>query len=77
MFPIGDTDVRPRRTAVMTIALVVINTIIFIYEFTLSQPALDSLFNRYAVIPTNILAGNHLYTLITNMFLLNIKQQMD
>ncbi len=69
MFPIGDTDVRPRSTAHVTIALVVINTIIFIYESTLSQPALDSLFNQYAVIPTNILAGNHLYTLFTNMFL--------
>ncbi|MGE5223571.1 MAG: rhomboid family intramembrane serine protease [Omnitrophica WOR_2 bacterium] len=69
MFPIGDTDIRPRRTAFITIALVVINTIIFIYEFTLSQPALDSLFSQYAVIPTNILAGNHLLTLFTSMFL--------
>lgn len=69
MFPIGDTEVRGRGAPVVTIALVIINTVIFLYEFILSQPALEALFNQYAVIPANIQAGAYYYTLFTAMFL--------
>lgn len=69
MIPIGDTPVRRRGPAFVNLGLIAINTIIFLYESMLSQPQLEALFQQYATIPTNILAGNHMYTLLTSMFL--------
>ena len=69
MFPIGDTEVRGAKPGVITISLIIMNVLVFLYEVTLSQPALEAFYSNYAVIPAEITSGNHLYTLLTSMFL--------
>ena len=69
MFPIGDTEIRGAKPAVVTISLVILNVLVFLFEATLSQGALENFYRQYAVIPADILQGRHLYTLITSMFL--------
>jgi len=45
------------------------NVAIFIFQTTLSEPALLAFIDRFATTPTEILAGSSRYTLITSMFL--------
>lgn len=69
MFPIGDTNVRGRGFPFVNYAIIIINAIVFFYELSLSQPALDNFFNHYAVIPTQILNGQNWASLLTSMWL--------
>lgn len=69
MFPIGDTEVRGSGPGIVTIVFIAINVLVFLFEITLSDPALESFFQQYAVVPVEILQGDQLYTLLTSMFL--------
>lgn len=69
MFPIDDTDVRGAGPGVLTIALVVINVIVFLAEVLVFRPGLEAFFRQYGVVPTQILQGQQLYSLLTSMFL--------
>lgn len=69
MIPIGDTDVRGAHFPIVTVALIAINVVVFLYQVTLSLPALESFYMQYAVVPTEIMQGDALYTLLTAMFL--------
>ena len=69
MFPIGDTEIKGARLAVVTITLVVLNTLVFLYEITLSQPALEAFYQQWAVVPAKIMQGQNLITLLTSMFI--------
>lgn len=53
----------------MTAALVAVNAGVFIAQITLFRPELRDIFHRYGVVPTQILQGEHLYSVITSMFL--------
>jgi membrane associated rhomboid family serine protease len=59
-------DVIPSRTfPVFTIAFIVLNSVVFLFEISLPLPARDSLFSTYGVVPARL----ELQTLFTSMFL--------
>jgi membrane associated rhomboid family serine protease len=69
MFPIGDTDVKGSGPGILTIVLIVINVLAFLFELSLGQSGLRDFVQQYGVVPTEITQGNQLYSLFTSMFL--------
>ena len=69
MFPIGDEEVRGVGPGVMTIALIGLNALIFLFEATLSVPSLESFVTQYGSIRLEILRGQDWCTLLASMFL--------
>lgn len=69
MIPVGDTEVRGSGPGILTIALIVINVIVFLFEAMMSTPELENFFRAYGVVPAQIMQGNGLITLLTHMFL--------
>lgn len=69
MIPVGDTEVRGSGPSIVTIALIVINVIVFLFEAMMSQPELENFIRSYGVVPAQITQGNGLITLLTHMFL--------
>ncbi len=69
MIPIGDDNIRGAPFPIVNTLLIVINTIVFLFEFSMDQNTLQAFINHWGVIPTQILAGQHLVTLLTGMFL--------
>jgi membrane associated rhomboid family serine protease len=67
MIPLRSTE-RIYSTAVVTAALIAINTLIFLYQATLSPYALNSFVNEWGIIPDQM-RGWGLITLGTSMFL--------
>jgi len=64
VFPIS--DVIPSRTPpVVTVAIIIVNALIFLYQLTLPEPALQLFVGTYAVVPAHF----HPATLITSQFL--------
>jgi len=64
VFPIS--DVIPSRTPpVVTVAIIVVNALIFLDQLTLPEPALQLFVGAYAVVPAHF----HPATLITSQFL--------
>lgn len=70
MFPIRDHN-PSEQTPYVTYGLIVLNIIIFLGYFPLSdgQENLSGFFANWAMIPAQIANGNDYYTLITSMFL--------
>ncbi len=68
MIPIGDENRGRRGLPVVTITLVVINVLVFLYQNTLSLEQLNSFILTYGVIPARIEAHQDFYTLLTSMF---------
>lgn len=79
MIPISDTShSRHSGPALVTIALIIINTLVFLYQVTLPDRELDQFIMRYAMIPAELLTGvdrppTNPYgvtsTLLTSMFM--------
>lgn len=69
MIPIGDENIQGAGPAFINWLLIVINTVVFLFEVTMSQPALEAFINQWGVIPVNILNGQNMITLFTAMFL--------
>jgi len=64
VFPIS--DVIPSRTRpVVTVAIIVVNVLVFLYQLTLQEPAMQLFVGTYAVVP----AYFHPATLVTSQFL--------
>lgn len=70
MFPIKDT-IRSRTFPAVTWALVVVNVLVFLYEFSLSSTQLNDFIFRFGVVPAQFNLTNPLtwYPLVTHMFL--------
>jgi membrane associated rhomboid family serine protease len=69
MLPIGDDD-RDRRTfPFVTYALIAVNVLVFVLLELPQGDNLDAFLTRWGTIPSQIVAGNGLITLITSMFL--------
>lgn len=68
IFPIGDTQVQGGHKPYVSYSLIVINVLIFLYEFSLGQN-INSFLYTYGSIPAEITAGQDYYTLFTCMFL--------
>ena len=71
MLPIRDLN-PTRRRPVLTIAIIAINVLVFIYQVMLAGPALDAFYLRFAIVPVRITQALDLgaaLTLITSMFM--------
>ncbi len=68
MFPIGDDNRGARGVPIITLILIAINVLVFLYEATLSQNALQDFVTTYGVIPAEIERNQDLFTLLTSMF---------
>lgn len=68
MFPIGDDNQPNRGLAILTLALIGVNVLVFLYEAMLDPQQLQDFVTTYGVIPIEIQHGDDLYTLITAMF---------
>lgn len=69
MFPIGDEQVEEAGRPWVTWILIGINVLVFIYELTLSPSQLEQFFNTFGVVPAQIVAGEHLISLLASMFM--------
>lgn len=69
MFPVGDSEVRGAGPGIVNIVLIVINTLVFIFEALMPPDAQQAFINTWGVIPVEILNGRDLITLLTSMFL--------
>lgn len=69
MIPIGDTEVRGSGPSIVTIGLIIVNVIVFLFEAMMSQPELENFIRNYGVVPAQIMQGSGLITLLTHMFL--------
>jgi membrane associated rhomboid family serine protease len=67
MFPLYDQSARSQRPPYFTIFLIVVNVAIFL--FTFFSPNFDQIIQEYGTVPSQILKGQNLSTLLTSMFL--------
>jgi membrane associated rhomboid family serine protease len=65
VIPLTDVSRRPTRMPVVTTGIIVANVVVFLLELAGGEPFVSN----WAVIPANIVAGHHLVTLFTSMFL--------
>ena len=68
MFPIGDENHGARGKPVVTISLVAINALVFIYQMGLPVDELQRFVFEYGMIPAEIERGQDYFTLLTSMF---------
>ena len=65
MIPLTDVSRRPTNFPVVTLAIVVINFIVFFLEIANG----DAFVEKWALIPANVSAGRDLITILTAMFM--------
>ncbi len=65
MIPLGDASRRPRRSPVVTTAIILANAFAFLLEL---QGGAEFV-NQWALIPADIVAGRHWVTIVTAMFM--------
>jgi rhomboid family protein len=65
MIPLGDASRRTVSFPIVTAALICANAFVFVLELIGG----DDFINTYSTVPADIVSGQHLYTLITSMFL--------
>ena len=68
-FPIGDENIKGGAKPTFTYAFIAINILIFVFQLTLSGQGVQEFLYTFGTIPTEILAGEDYFTLLTNMFL--------
>ncbi len=68
IFPIGDTQVRGGYKPYVSYTFIVINVLVFLYEYNLGTMA-NQFINTYGTIPQEITNGQDYFTLFTSMFL--------
>ncbi|MFQ5824197.1 MAG: rhomboid family intramembrane serine protease [bacterium] len=67
MIPLKDDNPRS-SVPIITIGLIVVNVLVFLYELSLG-PRIEFFIQEYAAIPAKIVRGRELETLVTSMFL--------
>ncbi len=65
MFPLSDASRRPVRIPLVTILIIAVNALVFVMELIGG----DGFIMRWSLVPADILAGRHLETILTSMFL--------
>jgi len=65
MIPIGDASRRPVRMPVVTVAIILVNALVFLLELAGG----DAFINQWSFVPADISAGRHLITIFTAMFM--------
>lgn len=69
MLPISDDNRGRRNRPVVAWALIIINVLIYAYQWTLDGRALNLFLDRWATVPAEISSGQALFTLVTCAFL--------
>jgi len=65
MIPLSDESRRPSRLPVVTVSIIALNVLAFILELMNG----DAFVIRWSVVPADIVAGLHLVTILTAMFM--------
>jgi membrane associated rhomboid family serine protease len=65
LIPLSDASRQTRRFPVATTALIAVNAIVFVMELIGG----DAFVNRWSEIPADIIAGHHLITILTSIFM--------
>lgn len=68
MLPLRDHN-PSGKFPIITYLTIAVNTLVFLYMFSLPESSLDVFINSYSLIPAEAIKGINLYTLITSMFL--------
>jgi membrane associated rhomboid family serine protease len=65
MIPLGDASRRPVNFPIVTVGIITVNVIVFIAEVAGGADFVT----RWSMIPADVLAGKHLTTIFTSMFM--------
>jgi membrane associated rhomboid family serine protease len=65
MIPLGDASRRPKHFPVITVFIIFINSLVFVFELIWGEAFVI----RWAVIPADLVAGHHWLTVLTAMFM--------
>src|SRR5213083_143614 len=65
LIPLSDASRRPNRMPVVTASIIAVNVFVFLLELTGG----DAFVTKWALIPADIVAGRHLVTIVTSMFM--------
>jgi len=65
LIPLTDASRRPVRTPLCTALIILVNVVVFLMELTRG----DAFVLHWAAIPTQIVSGHHLITILTAMFM--------
>ena len=65
MIPLQDDSRRPIHWPVVTVALIAINAVVFLFELAGG----DAFITRWSLVPANIVAGRDWITILTSMFM--------
>ena len=65
MIPLGDESRRPSRFPIVTASIIALNALAFILELSGGE----AFVTRWSVIPADIVAGRHLITILTALFM--------
>lgn len=65
MIPLGDASRRPVRFPIVTLTIIVVNLLVFVMEIAGGEAFIV----RWALVPADIVAGRHLETILTSMFM--------
>jgi membrane associated rhomboid family serine protease len=65
MIPLSDASRHPVRFPIVTVLIIAVNVLVFSMELIGG----DAFILRWSLVPTDILAGKHLETILTSMFL--------
>jgi len=65
MIPLGDESRRPSRFPIVTASIIALNALAFILELSGGE----AFVTRWSVIPAEIVAGRHLITILTALFM--------
>ena len=68
-FPIGDDNVKGGYKPIFTHAIILLNVLVFFYEFSMQQNVAEAFVIHYGSIPAEMLSGDDFYTLLTSLFL--------
>ena len=68
-FPVGDDQVVGGHKPLFSYSFLAVNILVFLYQLTLPLESCQAFMNHFGGIPAEIVAGEDLYTLFTNMFL--------
>ncbi|MBT8230760.1 MAG: rhomboid family intramembrane serine protease [Bacteroidia bacterium] len=69
IFPIGDDNIIGGHKPLVAYSFLGFNIAVFLFELSLSQSQCEWFMTQYGVIPTEISAGQDLFTIITSMFM--------
>jgi rhomboid family protein len=65
VIPLSDASRRPNRFPIVTAAIIAINAVVFLLELAGG----DAFVTTWSLVPADIVAGRHLITILTSMFM--------